>query len=86
MRWTYDENATRSGRALRAALELGCLPATAARVRPIASTSPFTAVPASRVSTAAPAVAGTHAFPALVAANAMKDQGTRPPRDLAALR
>ena len=82
MRRTYTDVATVIGRGLRAALGLGCLSATTASARAIASSSPRSALPAARVRTA-PA---THVFtPLFAVVNAMKDQGTRPPREVAAL-
>ena len=82
MRRTYTDVATATGRGLRAALGLGCLSAMTASLRSTAPGSPRSAVPAAGLGT----TPATHVFTPLFAiVNAMKDQGTRPPREVAAL-
>ena len=76
MRMTDTRFATVIGRALRAAFGPGCLSAIGTRDRAFAVATP-----------AVPATGSTHVVWATYAvANGMKDQGTHPPRALAALR
>ena len=75
MRNVYANTATVIGRGLRAAVVPGCLSATDPHFGTLASISPITAVPATRV---------LGAFTPQ-ATNAMKPQGSHPPRATAAL-
>ncbi len=83
MRSTVIEITTAVGRGLLAALGLGCLSVSSARSRAFAAATP---APAATGAPFAPTTPATHVVRARYAvANAMKDQGTRPPRALAAL-
>ena len=74
MRNAYTHTATEIGRGLRAAVMPGCLSVTDPHVGTLSPTSPITSVPATQVSAAF-----------AQATNAMKRQGSHPPRATAAL-